>query len=118
MHVLRKLSLVVGVSLPLLASAAEAEFFQAPGTRRMAERLEKIAQAIHPEKSYFFAAERVEKYRPYVEAIQDAQTLFRVLPSYGLDLLNAGRTEEALRAFDQVEHVAKERDPVAWNQNR
>src|SRR5215468_5276462 len=111
MQGLQKLALVVGMTVPLLVGEAEQGFFQAPSTRRMGERLEKIAQEIHPERSYYFVGQRVEKYRPQVAAIRDPQALLRVLPSFGLDLLGAGETEEALQAFDRAETVAKDLNP-------
>jgi len=96
------------------AAAAQTNFFQAPGTRQMAERLEKIAAEVHPENSLFFCAERVAKYRPMVMAIQDVPTLLRVLPSFAMDLLNAGQTEEALQTFQRVEQLATNNAPAMW----
>jgi hypothetical protein len=99
-------------------AAEPTNFFQAPGTRRMAERLETIAREIHPENSIFFCAERVVKYRPMVEAMQDTPTLLRVLPSFAMDLLNAGQTEEAIRTFERIEQIATNGVPALWQSHR
>ena len=104
---------LVGVFVPIMAAtgliaADTANYFQAPGTKAMAQRLEKIAREINPGNSRFFSAERVEVFGPQVGAIQDPERLRQVLPGFALDLLNAGRTEEAIEVFAKVERLAQQ----------
>ncbi len=110
--------LLIGIAGTLLGAEPDQGYFQAPGTRRMAGRLEKIAQEIHPENSPFFCAQRVEKYRPKIQAVQDPHTLLRILPGFALDLLNAGETEEAIAVFDRLVELAKKNDRSFWADNR
>jgi hypothetical protein len=102
------------VELARAENASPTNYFQAPSTRRMAERLEKIAQEVHPENSIFFCAERVAKYRPKIEALHDTPTLLRVLPSFGQDLLNAGQSQEAIQTFNRIEKIASDEAPGFW----
>lgn len=99
-----------------LVAAPATNFFQAPSTRRMAERLQRIADEIHPENNVWFCAERVAKYGPLIPAIKDTPTLLKILPSFGMDQLNAGQTEEAIRTFDRVEQLAKKDVPSFWGE--
>jgi hypothetical protein len=103
---------LVGVFVPIMAAtgliaADTANYFQAPGTKTMAERLEKIAREINPGNSVFFSAERVEVFGSQVGAIQDSERLKQVLPGFALDLLNAGRTEEAIDVLAKVERLTQ-----------
>jgi hypothetical protein len=97
--------------------AGPTNFFQAPSTRKMAERLEQITQHVNPDKAQFLGAERVERHQKQVESIQDPETLLRVLPFFAMDLLDSGKTAEAIRAFDRVEEIAKRYHPAFWTNN-
>ena len=93
-------------------------YFQPPATRRMAERLEAVAQGIHPENSTFFSAERVEHYQALLRSPQTPESLLQILPSFSAELLNAGETERAISMSEKMVEVAKTYDPVRLANNK
>jgi hypothetical protein len=89
-------------------------FFQAPATRRMAERLEQIARAVDPMGARFLSAGQVEVWRRRMagqpELARDPATRFQLAEA----LLNSARNLEALAEFEAVERLDLERGrPVA-----
>ena len=98
--------------LPIGIGAAEDN--RAPGTIRMAERLEQVAKTVNPLNVRFFAAQQVEIYRQMFaekpELSRDPAMRFQLADS----LLNAGRNLEALAEFESIERlVAESGQPLA-----
>ena len=104
--------LLLGLALGLRsggnALAAERDT-RAPGTARMADRLEQIARTVNPLNVPFQAAGRVDALRRMFaerpELARDPAMRYRL----GDALLNAGRNLEALAEFESVERLAIER---------
>jgi hypothetical protein len=107
---------LIGLSQVVLGGPTN--FFQAPETKAMGALLEKVASQVHPENSMFFCAERVAKYRPMVQSIRDVPTYLKVVPSFAMDVLDAGDSEVAIRIFDKVEGMAKQEAPDFWAERK
>jgi hypothetical protein len=93
-------------------------YFLAPGTKAMAQRLEKLATEVNPGNSVFFSADRVAIYGPQVKAIQDPVQMLRLLPGLAQDMLNAGQTQDAIDAFASVESLSLRFDTNFLAQNK
>jgi hypothetical protein len=74
------------------------------GTRRMAERLKKLAENADPETNLFASAERVKYWRRQKPANPQGQMINRL--QLGMELLHNGQAEEAIAQLEQVLHDA------------
>jgi hypothetical protein len=84
--------------------------YQSAGTRKMAERLEKITRELDPMQNQFLNNARVQVLKAQLQALTEAaptqRTIterFNVQLKYAVELLNAGKSEEALRNFREIE---------------
>jgi len=89
-----------------------------PGTIRMAERLEKLAQQADPMNNPFLSIERVKLLQPVVAATTDTNKQQELTYFLACTLLNAGQNAEALRRFEDLEQTAKALDPETFLRNR
>ena len=78
-----------------------------PSTRRMAERLQRIVAETDPRTNQFMNGARA---RLLEEAVQhaDPASVPQVLGMLADELLNAGRTQEAISRYEQVERMMRE----------
>jgi len=88
----------------LLATAAIAAPIPAPaeGTRRMAAALERIARQTDPRTNLFMNAGRARVLEEALAA-ESREHALPILWALGRELLNAGRTDEAIARFGQLE---------------
>ena len=89
------------VLVDLAQGAVLSKPYQGPGTKRMAERLEKIAREADPHKDEFLNDERAR----LIEASFDRQTNAPTIDAetfLGMELLKAGRSQEAVQEFERV----------------
>ena len=89
-------------------AAGKKTYFDPPGTKAMGERLEKAARDVNPGNSAFFSEKRIETFGPQIGKIHDPVQFQRVLPGFALDLLDAGRTQEAIDVLGMVERLPGE----------
>ncbi len=113
--------LLSALALALPARAAEPgtnAFYQADGTRRMAEKLDQIARTVDPMGARFLAAGQVEVWRRRMaerpELARDPVTRFQLAEA----LLNSARNLEALAEFEAVERLDAERGRPVSDQNK
>ncbi|MSU34731.1 MAG: VCBS repeat-containing protein [Pedosphaera sp.] len=103
------ISLALMVTTPRSAAADSSQpFYQSAGTRAMARRLEELALAIDPSKSHFFSIERAAKAGSAINQVQDSKELLNALLRYALELLNPGRTEEAIAVYARTDRLMGE----------
>ena len=69
------------------------------GVRRMAARLDTIARETPIKEDPWRNAERAAMWRPMVEKAIDPRDYLELMPNYAGELLKAGQTEEAIKAF-------------------
>ncbi len=88
--------------------------YQGPGTKRMAERLESLALATKPLSHPFLNAERAELIRQEMgrvlagpESPEKAPKLIELQSRYAVELLNAGKTTDAIVEFTTLENFMK-----------
>lgn len=80
--------------------------FMAPGTRKMASRLEKLAREMVPGNSIFLNTLRAQDLEHYLAGLTNSFQRAEIHSRLGQELLNAGRSAEALAHFDQVHTYA------------
>src|SRR5689334_23457397 len=104
------LALVVLGAL-LLAGALQAatpnQFYQYPGTKRMAERLEKIARESNPAHEPYLNAQRAELFRSMISRTDtnDLVKYYDLMTKFTVELLNCGKNQEALQQMDRIEEL-------------
>jgi len=94
-HLLAVVCLLIG------APAFAAQYAQADGTRRMAERLKQITAQTNPELNPFMSSRRAQLLGSMVTS-QGAKAPPALLREYAQELLYAGRTAEAIARYDQL----------------
>jgi hypothetical protein len=77
-------------------------FYQGAGTRRMHERLEAILRDMKPTDNPFMNAGRAEAVRAQLQGVVHPGDYLNWQPKLGIELLNAGRTEEAIAEFEKL----------------
>jgi hypothetical protein len=75
---------------------------QGDGTRRMQQRIEDILRGIDPMENGFMNAGRAAALRPRLAGAIDPHEYLEMQPQLAIELLNAGRTEEAIAEFDRL----------------
>jgi hypothetical protein len=80
--------------------------YMAPGTRKMASLLEKLAREMKPSKSIFLSADRAAACEHYLSNVTNEFQRAELRGKLGRELLNAGRSREALAHFDPVYEYA------------
>ncbi|MEK7677830.1 MAG: hypothetical protein AAB676_18530, partial [Verrucomicrobiota bacterium] len=81
---------------------------QPPGTKRMAERLEKFAQETDPMKNPFLNTQRVEKFRALLAQATDPVDIAQTQWQYASELVKSGHVQEAIMQFKKLEEYLKE----------
>ncbi len=97
--------------MPRDAVAETNAFYQAPGTRRMAELLEKTVAKANPDNAPFLSSQRAALFGARLAGKQTTLEVIDLMPQYAVELLNAGRTEEAIKAFADLEAMARQHNP-------
>lgn len=72
----------------------------APGTRRMASLLEKLAREINPARSMFMNSERAAHFQRELAIVTNDFQRTEIRSKLALELLNAGQTADALKELD------------------
>jgi hypothetical protein len=97
-----------------LVSAAEplAKVYQSSGTRKMAERLERITAGLDPLKSPFLNHARAEKLQAQLQPLlalplngETVSRRFNVQTKYASELLNSGEPEKAIQQLKDIEQI-------------
>lgn len=91
----------------IICELSAADNFPTPGTRKMAARLDQIAREADPEKNPFLNAQRAELYglklaRRLGRPDENISLLSEARGAYGLELLLAGRSLEAITQFQKL----------------
>jgi hypothetical protein len=89
-----------------------------PGTLKMAQRLEKLAQDALPMKNKFLNDQRANIYHSMLASCTDPLQREGLRFFFASELLNAGRNQEALREFETLEQTVATSDPEALRLNR
>src|SRR5206468_609959 len=76
------------------------------GVRRMTARLEAIARDTHPVDHPWRNAERAEELRAMLTPNLEPREYLKTMPDYAGELLKAGKTEEAIEAFKNLERFS------------
>ena len=74
-----------------------------PGTIRMAERLQRIAEQVNPMNNLFLSTDRAKLLQSVVAKTSDASRRNEL--TLAAELLNAGRNREALHEFEELEQT-------------
>lgn len=75
------------------------------GTKKMAERLDKIMQAADPMENPFMNRERAQLYSQKLAAATAPVQRLNLQTQWAIELLNAGETEAAIQVFDSIAEV-------------
>jgi len=109
---------MAGLMFPFLIAAAEVDsHYQAPGTRRMNERLQQWAKEFGDKNPYANSA----ALKSYVERIPQAATLaerIKLQHKLAEELLNAGRPEECLVAISNLSRMMQPPRPSVSSNTR
>src|SRR5438093_2328500 len=76
------------------------------GTRRMAERLETIARETDPQDHPWLNTKRALGLRALVEQATSPREYLELMPRYAAELLRAARTNEAIKALQDLDHAS------------
>jgi len=90
---------------------AQTNFFLAPGTAEMARTLEQIAQRANPFDNPFQNELRARRLETALAQTPSVQDRIRLLGNYSKELLYAGRSVEAIKAFQELESLTAKHDP-------
>jgi hypothetical protein len=111
LQMMRDLMLVLALCRAVEASAqTSTPPYQGSGTRRMAERLQKIAHDADPAKDMFLTRERAEVLRAQIATNTSAHQFIELQQNLAKDLLRSGQSAEALAAWQTLEDRVRE-----WN---
>lgn len=95
--------------LSMSAAAADDEaVYQSPSTRKMFERLERITQEGDPLKNQFRNAERAAILEEKLARVTDKREMLHLLTDTSVELLQAGRTKDALQMMARLENFVFE----------
>ncbi len=75
---------------------------QAPATKKMAALLDRLARDSDPLKNPFMNLERARAIGAALETTLDPREYLSAQPKYAVELLNAGKTEEAIRELEKL----------------
>ncbi len=89
-----------------------------PGTIRMAERLQKLAQQVNPMNTIFLSDESVKLLQAELATTTDPKQRQERTFALAFELLNAGQNAEALHQFEELEKTMKALDPQGYLRNR
>jgi hypothetical protein len=97
-------------ALAAVAADAPGPAYQSAGTRKMAERIEKVTRDLNPMENPFLSKARAQRLQAQFQALTNAPRAARTTTAqfnaqlkYPIELLNAGKSEEALRHFQELE---------------
>ena len=99
-------ALAAVVSMPSCSPGGPAAGRLGAGTRRMAERLEQLARETDPRENPWRNAERAEGLRAMVAQTIPPREYLELMPNYAGELLKAGKTREAIKAFRDLQHFS------------
>jgi len=92
------------------SAAAPAVFAQPESTRRMAALLAQITRDADPMRNPFRNAEQVALLRAAEAKAATAEELFKIRMPLAWQLLDAGKPEEALKAYEQVQQTMQDQN--------
>src|SRR5687768_111722 len=103
-------ALALSLAWPRASAAAADE-----STREMAALLKERAALVNPSRAIFATNDRrAALAESAVRQARTPQDRMSALVAFGTELLNSGRTEEAVRAFEALEADAQRFDPEKW----
>src|SRR3954470_1685366 len=107
-----KFLLVLGLFSSIALPGAEPSPHQAPGTRKMAERLEKITSELDPRKNVFVNHARAAMLLAEIEPLlslprssENSSKRFNLQYKYGNELRQAGELEKAIQVTKDLEQL-------------
>ncbi|HEU4401653.1 MAG TPA: CRTAC1 family protein [Candidatus Polarisedimenticolia bacterium] len=109
---------------PSPAPGARSEIRETPpasrgsGTRKMAALLERLAAESSPEENHYLSDRRAEVLRARLALATNPKERIDLASRFARELLNAGKSEEALRQFRELERLAREQSPGISPENR
>jgi hypothetical protein len=93
----------------LLAGPA---WVQAPGTKRMAERIARLIDATEPERSPYMNREKASRLRELLGSGLDLSTELKVRARLAQELLLAGETSECLGELERLEEIVRSKGVI------
>jgi hypothetical protein len=106
------LSVLLGLVIPMTVSGAT-NHFRAPGTERMAQRLEQINRESNLMRNPYRSAERAERMRAALPSQRDPIQQLELRGQFAAELLQAGRSKEAIEEFEKFRKGLEQR-PELW----
>ena len=104
----------VAVVISIVTATSEAPpRYRAPGTQRMVERLEAIAQSSNPETNTRLNAQRVKYFRSRLDRPLDPYNRLMLRALVAQELLYAGKTQEAIEEFLYVQREVNQKPLVS-----
>lgn len=88
-----------------VAQASAGETYPSAGTRRMVERLQRIVRQTQPDLVPYLSAERVQMFRSMLARATNVNLMVQIRGRIATELLQSGRSEEALEEFDAVQKM-------------
>lgn len=108
---------LVAFAVTVFAAGPVSAAYQSTGTRQMAERLEQITQGLDPAQNQFLNRARADMLGRQLGDLlklpldeRTAKERVNLQLKFGVELLNAGRSEESLRNFNELEDFLKKLD--------
>src|SRR6266404_5716699 len=91
-------------TMPAAAPQSTNQFYQSPGTKRMAERLARLPQESDPLVEQFMNRERaallgaeIERASRLPQGANSGSKMVELISNYATELLNAGQNEAAIQ---------------------
>jgi hypothetical protein len=106
------LSVLLGLVIPMTVPGAT-NYFRAPGTERMAQRLEQINRELNLMRNPYRSAERAERMRAALPSQRDPIQQLELRGQFAAELLQAGRSKEAIEEFEKFRKGLEQR-PELW----
>ena len=88
------------------------------GTRKMAALLDRLVTAASPDDNEFLSDRRAEVLRLQLSRATTPKERINLTSRFAKELLNAGKSEEALQQFQALERLAREHLPNVSAENR
>ncbi|MBI2947981.1 MAG: CRTAC1 family protein, partial [Verrucomicrobia bacterium] len=102
---------VASNSIHPLRAGSPTNFFEAPGTAEMARLLEEIAEKVNLFENPFQNELLSRRLGAEYARAANGREQFQILREYSKQLLYAGRSTEAIKAFEELEALIQKLDP-------
>ena len=107
---------VISIALWLSARAATNE--QPASTKRMVERLQRVNRVADPRQNNYLSDKRAVLFEMLVKQSKSPAELLASETLFARELLNAGRTAEAITEYAKLDALSRQYDPAGYRTNK